>query len=100
MLVGVCSDSLLSFVHFSCCDASEAPWYFLEYSNLSSDEVMVQKALEVPGTRERLKKLPSELIFDSTCTGSGGFELASNAVCNALQQQVPGLEICVPGLYH
>ncbi len=61
---------------------------------------MVQKALEIPGTRERLKKLPSDVTFDSTCTGSGGFELASNAVCNALRQQVLGLDIYVPSLYH
>ena len=54
---------------------------------------MVEKALQIPGTAERLQKLPSTLVFDSTCTGSGAFELASKAVCGAFVQQVVGLEV-------
>lgn len=55
----------------------------------------MQKALNIPGTRERLMKLPQDLYFDSTCTGTGGFELASHAVCEALTHQVVGLQLSV-----
>ena len=72
---------------------------FVLLSHVVFLEVMVQKALDIPGTKERLMKLPQELFFDSTCTGTGGFELASHAVCEALTQQVVGLQVSVSYLF-
>lgn len=48
----------------------------------------MRKALQINGTRERLSKLPSILHFDSTCTGSGCFELVSNAICTAIESEL------------
>ncbi|CAK9058042.1 unnamed protein product [Durusdinium trenchii] len=40
--------------------------------------------MEIDGTSQRLSNLPTAWTLGSTCTGTGAFELVSDAVCNAL----------------
>lgn len=47
-------------------------------------QVQLKKAMEIDGTSQRLSNLPTAWTLGSTCTGTGAFELVSDAVCNAL----------------
>lgn len=49
---------------------------------------MLHKALKIDGTLKRLRQLPRSMCFDSTCTGTGSFELAALAVGDALNSLV------------
>ena len=45
---------------------------------------MLKTALGVQGASRRLANLPAEWAISSTCSGTGNFELAVEAVANAV----------------
>lgn len=55
-------------------------------SNQATLQAMVTKALNMPGALERLQNVPKQWNIASTCSGTGNFELAMEAVAKAVNQ--------------
>ncbi|CAK9032499.1 unnamed protein product [Durusdinium trenchii] len=51
---------------------------------LSVAKAQIKAALQIPGLRNRMMNLPRIWSLATTCTGSGGFELAARAVAKEL----------------
>ena len=47
-------------------------------------QAQIKAALQIPGLRNRMMNLPRIWSLATTCTGSGGFELAARAVAKEL----------------
>lgn len=50
---------------------------------------MVGRAMQIPGTQDRLVKLMREWKVATTCSGCGTFEMALRSVANAFTSWLP-----------
>ena len=53
------------------------------------DQAMMERAMQIPGTSDRIENIPSEWLSASTCTGCGTFEIALRSVANAVSEHRP-----------
>lgn len=58
-------------------------------SDQTLDEAMMDRAMHIPGTSDRIENIPSEWLSASTCTGCGTFEIALRSVANAVSEHRP-----------
>eukprot|EP00434_Breviolum_minutum_P030986 symbB.v1.2.027404.t1/scaffold2808.1/size69842/6 len=52
-------------------------------------QAMMDRAMHIPGTSDRIENIPSEWLSASTCTGCGTFEIALRSVANAVSEHRP-----------
>ena len=61
--------------------------FSMSYHTLA--QAMMERAVLIPGTLDRLHNIPAEWLSASTCTGCGTFEIALRSVANAVSEHRP-----------